>query len=162
MKLKFKLFKLFMLKQKISSTISSFTGLILSSRLAWISLEHITTGRPYTKEQVNQKKYKLNEIFTDITVNNLVNNSGYKVREYSTLAYGHCYVIKKLEPVMLGDYSPVLYLKTRIDLTMIYHEDGEETWAFFGVFPDLTDVVNLPISVKNDIEIMGVELVKRR
>ncbi len=120
-----------------------------------------TPGKPINYIQMAEKKFKLEEMFINKTVQELKNTSAYHIREIATVAFGYCYTIRKLDPVIEGIVEPYLFMDKRLDLILAYHEKHEESWMFFGTFPDTFRLLYLHLENLVNIGTVGVDLQKK-
>ena len=78
--------------------------------------------------------FSLNDIFNAKTVEMLNDESQYLVTTVSTLYFGRCYTVTKLEGVLVFDSIPTFNLKKDWDVLAYIHTKGDEFWLMQGLF----------------------------
>jgi len=91
-------------------------------------------GFHYKALDFNLSTYNLDDIFNSETVEMLNNGTGYLVTTVSSLYFGRCYTITKLEGVPVFDPDMAFNLKKDWDVIVYIHTRGDELWLMQGIF----------------------------
>jgi hypothetical protein len=117
-------------------------------------------GISLTHKELKSQSYSMDEIFLNKTLEDLANDTIYKVTETFSVFSGLCYTIKKLINVPLADYYFTLAINNSMDIYYYLHEPMEEEWLFLSVYPFDVSIHNL--DTKNNNEIGGADLKVRK
>ena len=91
-------------------------------------------GFHYKALDFNLSTFSLNEIFNSETEKMLNDESQYLVTTVSSLYFGRCYTVTKLEGVPVFDPALTFNLKMDWDIVAYIHIKGDELWLMQGIF----------------------------
>ena len=87
------------------------------------------------EEQFARSTYSKEEIFHPKTLEAFKNESLFIFKEQYASYYGLCFVIQKLTPEKVSDYSFQIVVNDTIDYNYYLHEPLENEWLFMSVYP---------------------------
>ena len=86
-------------------------------------------------EHLKNSSYSPEEIFHPTSLKKLIDPSKYDFKQQYASYYGLCYVIQKLTPEGLSDYSSEIAINAQIDYNVMLHEPDENEWLYMSVYP---------------------------
>ena len=94
-----------------------------------------SSGPFLNEDQFKDSIYSAEEIFHPITLELLRNKSLFTFKEQYSSYYGLCFVIQKLTPEKVSDYSFQVVVNGTIDYNYYLHAPYENEWLFMNVYP---------------------------
>ena len=116
-----------------------------------------SSGPFFNEEHFNSSTYSEEEIFHPKTLNYLRNESLFILKQQYASYYGLCFVIQKLTPEKLSDYSFQIVVNKSIDYNYYLHEPLENEYLFMSIFP--YEVVLKRIDARNNDHFGAADLI---
>ena len=105
----------------------------------------------------NESTYTWGEIFHPDTLKVLRNESLYTIKVQYASYYGLCFVLQKLTPEKVSDYSFQIVVNDTLDYNYYLHEPYENEYLLMSVYPYEVPIVN--INAANDDFIGGADII---
>ena len=116
---------------------------------------------PFLNEShFNDSIFSMEEIFHPKTIKILQNESLFNLKEQYSSYYGLCFVMQKLTPERISDYSFQIVVKENMDYHYYLHDVNENEWLFLSVYP--YEVPINFIDAKNDDDIGATDIIMRK
>ena len=122
-------------------------------QMKWPSLTFCTSqgykkqGFHYQESEYIKNTFRLEDIFTNETLEKLRNETRYKVTEIRSITNGRCYTVQgmKTAKVLKLDDS-VFTIKRNQDLILIVHQEETQFFLIHFIFPLKVRILNLPLT----------------
>ena len=107
-------------------------------------------------EHFANSTFKAEEIFHPKTLELFKNDKIFVFKEQYSSYYGLCFVIQKLTPEKISDYSTQLVVNNAMDYNYYLHESFENEWLLMNVYP--YEVKIYQMNAKNNDGIGGASI----
>ena len=107
-------------------------------------------------EHFANSTFKAEEIFHPKTLELFKNDKIFVFKEQYSSYYGLCFVIQKLTPEKISDYSTQLVVNNAMDYNYYLHESFENEWLLMNVYP--YEVVINRMNAENNDDIGGASI----
>ena len=97
--------------------------------------KHIPTGPFLNDEHFAYSTFKAEELFHPKTLELFKNDIVFVFKEQYSSYYGLCFVIQKLTPEKISDYSFQMVVNNTMDYNYYMHETFENEWLLMNVYP---------------------------
>ena len=103
------------------------------------------------EEHFKNSTFTAEEIFHPKTLNALRNESLFIFKEQYASYYGLCFVLQKLTPEKLSDYSFQIVVNNTMDYNFYLHEPLENEWLLMSVYPYEVPIYHINASNEDGI-----------
>ena len=110
----------------------------------------------YTRKAYKENTYKLDDIFSEETVQIIKNPTDFTITETESVLLGICQTICKLQKVEAFDFSLTFLMKRNWDVNIYFHSKGIELW--FLISPVVLDSQFVTLLTQNDKGLISADL----
>ena len=111
-------------------------------------------------QEFEESTYTWDEIFHPDTLAVLRNESLYNIKVQYASYYGLCFVLQKLKPEKVSDYSFQIVVNDTLDYNYYLHEPQENEYLLMSVYPYEVPIVN--INAANNDGIGGADIIYKK
>ena len=111
-------------------------------------------------QEFEESTYTWDEIFHPDTLAVLRNESLYNIKVQYASYYGLCFVLQKLTPEKVSDYSFQIVVNDTLDYNYYLHEPQENEYLLMSVYPYEVPIVN--INAANNDGIGGADIIYQK
>lgn len=116
-----------------------------------------SSGPFLNDDHFKRSTFTAEEIFHPKTLEALRNESLFIFKEQYASYYGLCFVLQKLTPEKISDYSFQIVINSSMDYSYYLHEPFENEWLFMSVYPYEVPVYH--IDANNDDGIGAADII---